>query len=226
MAREALLLAEIEDLIRTQPTPHEFERGDPDTVEWAGRAFAEGVVATQAAIHATSQSMVHTHLGVTSLVRLLNKARADLRFEFGTTDVVVQTGMVFQYFDELRRVIELASVEVFFVDPYLDADFVGRYLPHVRKGVAIRLLAREKMSVLLPAVDAFVVQEKVSVKVRSGAKFHDRYLFIDKRSCYQSGASFKDGAKNAPTTLTQITDAFQGVWDTYDAIWNMAETER
>lgn len=39
------------------------------------------------------------------------------------------------------------------------------------------------------------------------AQLGDRYVFVDGKACYQSGASFKDGAKLTPTTLTQITDA-------------------
>ena len=61
------------------------------------------------------------------------------------------------------------------------------------------------------------------------AKFHEimaRPLFIDKKNCCQSGASFKDGAKNAPTTLTQITDAFSAVLETYDKFWSAAKVER
>lgn len=48
---------------------------------------------------------------------------------------------------------------------------------------------------------------------------HDRYVFVDRTACYQSGASFKDGAKKSPTTLTQITDAFAAVQQTYEALW-------
>jgi len=85
------------------------------------------------------------------------------------------------------------------------------YLPQVATGVTTRLLAREKLPTLLPAVDAFVQQSKAKVEVRSAPNFHDRYLIVDRVACYQSGASFKDGAKSAPTTLTQITDAFAAV---------------
>jgi hypothetical protein len=64
------------------------------------------------------------------------------------------------------------------------------------------------------------------VTVRSTSGLHDRYMFIDKSSCYQSGASFKDGAKYAPTSLTQITDAFDAVWQTYNKLWDTAKVER
>lgn len=50
--------------------------------------------------------------------------------------------------------------------------------------------------------------------------------FVDRTACYQSGASFKDGAKRAPTTLTQITDAFEAVWNTYEKAWAAAKIER
>jgi hypothetical protein len=99
-------------------------------------------------------------------------------------------------------------------------------LPHVAAGVTTRLRAREKVLMLLPAVDAFVQQSKAKVEVRAAPNFHDRYIFIDGLACYQSGASFKDGARTAPTTLTQITDAFTAVFQTYEELWSKAKVER
>jgi hypothetical protein len=72
----------------------------------------------------------------------------------------------------------------------------------------IRLLARERLSTLLPIVKIFSQQYNKNIEVRSIPNFHDRFVIIDGGVCYQSGASFKDGARNAPTTITQITDAF------------------
>jgi hypothetical protein len=65
-----------------------------------------------------------------------------------------------------------------------------------------------------------------AVKVRSSAGLHDRFLFIDRTSCYLSGTSFKDGTKNAGTVITQVTDAFKAMWDTYDTLWAAAAKER
>ena len=62
--------------------------------------------------------------------------------------------------------------------------------------------------------------------VRVSGSLHDRYLFIDRAACYLSGASFKDGAKNAPALLTQITDAFQSMFDTYEKLWASGKVER
>jgi hypothetical protein len=61
--------------------------------------------------------------------------------------------------------------------------------------------------------------------MRSAPGFHDRYVIVDGAACYQSGASFKDGAKAAPITLTQITDAFPAVLQTYQDLWTRANVE-
>jgi hypothetical protein len=175
----------------------------------------------------TSLDLLRNIRGRLKLNALLNQARADLRMEVGPLSVVLDKGQVFDYFDELRKVIEPARSDVFFVDPYLDAEFVTRYLPHVAAGAAVRLLGGPKrMHTLLPAVDLFTKQSGIPIQVRSSTDLHDRYLFVDRAMCYLSGASFKDGAKKAPAVLTQITDAFQAMWTTYDDLWSKANVER
>lgn len=140
----------------------------------------------------------------------------------GPLSIGVPAGRVFEYFDELRKLIEAARSDLFIVDPYLDAEFVSRYLPFVASGTQVRMLARERLSTLKPAVDAYKAQTALSADVRTISGFHDRYLFVDQQACYQSGASFKDGAKKTPTILVQITDAFVGVQSTYEQLWQSA----
>lgn len=82
------------------------------------------------------------------------------------------------------------------------------------------------MATLLPAVDMFAQQSGTRVEVRSSTDIHERYVFVDRAACYLSGASFKDGAKNAPAALTQISDAFKAMWDTYQMLWSTAKVER
>lgn len=165
--------------------------------------------------------------GYRRILTLLTEARYALRMEtVGPLSVPVAHGQVFDYFDEVRRLTEMAKQDLLFVDPYLDAEFVSRYMSHVSKGVTIRLLARERLPTLLPAVDLFAIQSGCTHQVRSALHFHDRYVFVDRNACYQSGASFKDGAKSAPTTLTQITDAFAAMLQTYENLWSKAKVER
>jgi len=229
------LLAELEDLLRTMPSSATIRDETPENLGWLGRAAAvieqwdpAKSILLRDYIHQLHAFItVNASAGFSNLVTMLHQARHDLRMQtLGPMNVVFQHGMLFDYFDEIRKIIEVARQDVLFVDPYLDAEFVSRYLGHVAAGVTIRLLARAKLQTLLPAVDVFAKQCQAKIEVRSAPNFHDRYIFIDKNSCYQSGASFKDGAKQAPTTLTQITDAFAAMLQIYEALWNQGKVER
>jgi hypothetical protein len=229
------LLAEVEELLRTMPPRSTIRLETEENLSWLGRLTA--VVSAwhpmDAIFMSVSLDKLHSTYpleiseGFRKVVTLLHTARHDLRMKTaGPTNVAVAHGLVFDYFDEIRKIVETAKQDLLFVDPYLDAEFVSRYLNHVSRGVTTRLLTREKLGSLLPAVDLFAKQSKLTIQVRSAPNFHDRYLFVDRTECYQSGASFKDGAKSAPTTLTQITDAFAAMLQTYDGIWNGAKVER
>ena len=225
------LLAEVEDIIRTMPPRETIRHEAPENLAWLGRASAVvGIWNSAKAMsfdHYVSQLHAPTATvasqGFRAVVTMLHQVRHDLRLKtVGPLTVAVKQGDVFDYFDEIRKTIESAKIDLLFVDPYLDAEFVSRYLPHVSKGAAVRLLARERLTKLLPAVNMLRQQSGLSIKVRSAVGFHDRYIIVDDASCYQSGASFKDGAKTAPTTLTQIVDAFPAVLATYEKIWSSA----
>ena len=180
-----------------------------------------------AAVMDLHSPMRNHHNGVAQIQILLHQARNDLRLKtVGPVNIAVGQGLTFDYFDGVRKIIEPARSDLFFIDRYMEAEFVSRYLHHVASGVSIRLLARDKIPALRSAVEAFVQQTGATVNIRSADNFHDRYVIVDRLACYQSGASFKDGAKSAPTTLTQITDAFQGVLQTYETLWAGAKVER
>jgi hypothetical protein len=226
------LLAEVDDLLRTMPARDSMGHDDPDTLAWIGRASAvahasdktRAVVAFDGyARNLGATNGVQFDGAVRGVVTMLHHIRHDLRMKLGgPTSVAVASGGVFDYFDEVRKVISESRADLFFVDPYLDAEFVSRYLPNVVKGTSVRLLGRERLPTLVPAVELMRQQSGLDIAVRSAASFHDRYLFVDGRACYQSGASFKDGAKRTPTTLTQITDAFDAVLETYEKLWSSA----
>lgn len=229
------LLGEVEDVLRTMPARETLRHPTDENFAWLGRvsAFIEAwdfskTISLGMAMHQFQGQMARdAQEGMRTILTLLHQARHDLRMKtIGPVNAAMGHGRVFDYFDEVRKIIEPAKQDLFFVDPYLDAEFVSRYLPHVSAGVAIRLLAREKVSTLLPAVDLYARQSDTAVHVRSVPGFHDRYVIVDRAACYQSGASFKDGAKAAPTTLTQITDAFLVVLKTYEDLWSRAKVER
>lgn len=229
------LLGEVEDVLRTMPPRETLRHSSDENMAWLGRVAAvieewsiPKFIPLRAAMDQFhGQSARDAQEGFRKILTLLHQARHDLRMKtIGPVNAALGHGRIFDYFDEIRRVIEPAKQDLFFVDPYLDAEFVARYLPHVAAGVTIRLLAHKKIGTLLPAVDLYAKQSGVPIQIRSTPGFHDRYVIVDRTACYQSGASFKDGAKAAPTTLTQITDAFPVVLQTYEDMWSAAKVER
>jgi hypothetical protein len=228
------LLQEIEDILRTMPPREKLGTEETESYSWLGRVAAvigawdppQMISASRYIGYVQGANAREFDSGLNLLITLIHQARHDLRMKTtGPTAVAVGASSVFDYFDEIRKIIEEAKSDLLFVDPYLDAEFVSRYLGHVTSGVTVRLLAREKLPSLLPAVRAFAQQNKLQIAVRSAPNFHDRYIFVDRGECYQSGASFKDGAKKEPTTITQITDAFAPVLKTYEDLWATARIE-
>jgi hypothetical protein len=229
------LLAELEDVIRSMPPRATIRHETPENLSWLGRASAvihlwdsiRAVVFDQHVtnIHATMAR--EADQGLRGAITMLHQAAHELRLKtVGPLTVAVGAGGVFDYFDQVRKVIEGANLDLLFVDPYLDAEFVSRYLPHVSQGVSIRLLGREHMATLMPAIAMLRQQTNLPIEVRSAIGFHDRYVFVDKMSCFLSGSSFKDGAKKAPTILTQIVDAFAAVSATYERIWTAGTVQQ
>ena len=233
-AQTERLLSEVDEILRAAPTIDEFacDSGSDEHLAWLGRAaaaikrwnIARAVTASVALMDVPSERLDICRKTLATFKILLQQEKSDLRMELGhSSSVVVAGGCVFEYFDALRKVIETAKDEVFFVDPYLDVDFVSRYLPHVAAGVSIRLLSSsKKRATLLPAIESFEQQFGRPISLRVSDGLHDRYLFIDRIACHFSGASFKDGAKNSPVILAQITDGFQAMWDTYEQQWSGA----
>lgn len=223
----AQLLAEIEDAIRTAPS----SPSSPDAIAWIGRsasllkrwAPSNSIVIDSAARGALSISAALASSYFSNLLMLLHEARHEIRLdEVGPLSISIDRGSVLDYFEEVRKLMTTARSELFFVDPFLDAEFISRYLPHIPSGVKVRLMGKKGMAALKPAVDLAGQQLSLNIELRSASTLHDRFLFIDGLRGFSSGASFKDGARLAPTIFTEITDALVGIRTTYEQLWSTA----
>jgi hypothetical protein len=234
---DAEILAELEDLLRTMPPRDTLRHETEENFSWFGRARSivaawNGISSLAFGLHVdtfiSANSALTAQRGYTKLMTILQEARWDLRMRTtGPLSVAVNRGQPFDYFDEVRKLIAAAQTDILFVDPYLDADFVARYLPNVPAGVRIRLLTNKKLPLLLPAVDQFAQQSGASVEVRKPtARPHDRYIFIDRAQCYLSSATFQDGGRLSPAILQQVTDTFAELSAIYEAEWAKASQER
>lgn len=221
------LLAEVEDLIRSAPEGY-FEAVSRH--EWLGHVSAVLTASRQ------GPSIVDSFLSATSnrggsaireqivaydrIIVSLHEVRRVLQWKTKTpTGVVIEPGMVFDYFDEVRKIIKQAKHEILFVDPYMNPEFVSKYMKLINSNIKVRLLTNSSTDSLITALDLFAKQSGIGVEVRTSNRLHDRFIFVDRQNCYLSGASFKDGAKRSPTVIAQITDTFDALFDCYETIW-------
>lgn len=230
-----LLLQQINEVLRAMPAQTHFFAQSHENSIWIGQAAAvvhlwdsfRAVAKFDPAVtflrHPERRLVME---GYEAVLSLLHQARHELAIQTSTPlSVGFEKGAVFDYFDELRKTIQTSKKDLFFIDPYIDADFVTRYLPHVPQGVAIRLLGRNNMPALLSAVSVFKLQSGLSIEVRASGSMHDRYLIIDGAHGYQSGASFSAVAKKSSTTLTEVLDAFPAIQSTYETLWLAASAQ-
>ena len=236
------ILAEVEELLRSSPPQSAFMgQVNEEVIGWLGRTSAvlakwDFTQSPSVSLHISAilgeeplQMAAPPGPAYRGLRTFLHRARHDLRMKtVGPLSVLIPDGKPFDYFNEIRKITEMARSDLLFVDPYLDADFVARYLPQIASGVTVRLLtSKNKLSALRPAVETFEKQSGLQVQLRSvSSGLHDRYVFVDEKICYLSGASFKDGAVQSPTTLIQIMDAFETTFQHYQEMWTAAKNER
>lgn len=225
------LLAEIDEIIRTQPTAQQML--NEDVSAWAGRALA--VIAAWNPVQggAFESDLRSLSTGNWALVQpalqsipaRLHRARYDVLLKVpGGGTKVVERGAPFDYFDELRKLVQKARAELFFVDPYINEEFVSSYIEFVSREVQVRILGREKMKTLMPAVEMARRQTGLQIEARSGSGFHDRFLFIDASECIQSSNSFHQGGAKTPAVLSQIVDAAPTLLQVYEGIWAAASS--
>jgi hypothetical protein len=219
--------AHFDELVRTMPPIATLRHDTPENHEWLGLAAhlvqetdgARGLVFRMEM--AKLYSGYNRMPGDTEklLVSMVQQCKMEWRFKSsGSLAVAFEPRRPFDYFDEVRKHIESATTEVFFIDPYMDADFVSRYMPFVKPGVAVRLLGSNKIMALKAAVEMYSAQTGTSIALRH-SMFHDRYLIIDGRECYQSSGSFNHGAATSASLLVQIVDAFDSIKSMYEARW-------
>ena len=157
----AQLLAEIEDVIRTAPPQATLHYVESDALAWLGRAASlirrwnpmKGISFDSEIRQLHVGHIFDPAIAVAGIFTTLHEAQHDLRLSaVGPLSVAVQQGAVFDYFDEVRKVMGAAQDELFFVDPYLDSEFASRYLAQVPASIRVRLLlGRKGIPALLPA---------------------------------------------------------------------------
>ena len=98
-------------------------------------------------------------------------------------------GQIYDAFDQMKKFVRMAKVELIVIDPYFD-DSVLPLIAQKRPGVSVLVVKNHRKN-LLHAVDVskFNAQHGNTLTVKEAANFHDRFLIIDKSILIHVGAS-------------------------------------
>ena len=115
------------------PVPEKLDLDTPDIFSWFGRASAvltrwDPYKAVDFNVSSPGLNSPFPDIKLNAnrkMQTVLHQAIHDLRLKTGgPLTVALDQGAVYDYFDEVRKLIETAKSELLFVDPYLDAEFV------------------------------------------------------------------------------------------------------
>ena len=139
------------------------------------------------------------------------------------TQTTFAAGKVYDFFNELNKVISSAEASIFIVDPYLDPSVFDQYLNSRGADVTVRLLLNKDADSIKPAAEKYTQQFGPVLEVRKSKAIHDRIIFIDGYVCWATGQSLKDAAKAKPTYLVALApDVVSDKLQSYEDIWATA----
>ncbi len=133
------LLYELECLLRTMPSSESFKNRDEEVQVWLGNTIAlveeNDEMFTSIKIQSLADNLNSSH--TFDFEGDLNKFRSHLhkviyKLRISTKSPLTSTinkGEVLNYFDQIRKILKIATKEILVIDPYLNVDFITDYCP-------------------------------------------------------------------------------------------------
>jgi len=128
------------------------------------------------------------------------KVSESLKFE-----KVYSPGDSYDIYDDVKKIIESATSQVFLVDSYATEDIINLYLNKLSKGIIITILTNKPTENFVLIAKKFKNKHGKNFSVKINKNCHDRVFFVDKK-CYVTGQSLDKAASKQPTYLCEITN--------------------
>lgn len=157
---------------------------------------------------------------IQELESLLRALISVLRLQLPEEEVrgIYGPGEEYDFYRDLSSLIQAATQEIFFVDPYLDENIFNLYVSSVPATINVRILSNN----IKPNVDriARMFLSKQPIQLRSSTDIHDRHIFIDQRG-WVVGQSIKDAAAKKPTYMIELTEpGLTATKNIHNQIWS------
>ena len=154
--------------------------------------------------------------------KVIEELKLDLELE-GEDEVgkVYESNKTFDFFTDLKTLLESAVSEIFIVDPYFNGKAFKNLLSNIKPDVKIEILSKGPLAdEVLPYAEKHCEQFSSVISIRKTKKTHDRVIFIDGSYGWIIGGSLNDGGKK-PSYLLPLPPALAPEKHTiYKDIWS------
>jgi hypothetical protein len=114
--------------------------------------------------------------------------------EYDEQEVFIAKGEVYTAYRTIKNIMSQGQKEILVIDPYVDEDLLDMFAG-LDPSVKIRVLTEHLKGDFRLAFRK-LLQQRGGIEVRCSSQFHDRFIVVDGRACYQLGGSINHaGAK-------------------------------
>jgi len=131
------------------------------------------------------------------MLSVLRSAAAQLRWKLpDPKQVFLPSGSPHDAYVQIRSIIQQAAKEALIIDPWVD-ETLWPLLTNIPRSCKVRILGEHLKGDFELEARKFVAQHGTSIEVRTTTKYHDRFIFLDRKRCFHLGASIKDAGKKS-----------------------------
>lgn len=105
--------------------------------------------------------------------------------EYDEQEVFIAKGEVYTAYRTISNIMSQAQKEILVIDPYVDEDLLDMFAS-LDPSVKIRVLTEHLKGNFKQALRK-LQQQRRGIEVRCSSQFHDRFIVVDGKACYQLG---------------------------------------
>lgn len=126
--------------------------------------------------------------------------------EYDEQEVFIAKGEVYTAYRTIKNIMSQGQKEILVIDPYVDEDLLDMFAG-LDPSVKIRVLSEHLKGDFRLALRK-LLQQRGGIEVRCSSQFHDRFIVVDGRACYQLGGSINHAGAKA-TVIGTKSDAIR-----------------
>jgi hypothetical protein len=126
--------------------------------------------------------------------------------EYDEQEIFIAKGEVYTAYRAIKNIVSQSQKETLVIDPYVDEDLLDMFAS-LDPAVKIRVLT-EHLKGDFKLAFRKLQQQRGGIEVRCSSQFHDRFIIVDGRACYQLGGSINHAGAKA-TVIGIKSDAIR-----------------